>query len=99
MTADDARLKALFAADEPPFRDPAFSTAVMEAVARRRFASDLSLIAGVSAALGAVLWFAWPVVGPMLAPLGEVALPVTAGLTLAGIVLLLTERTPFALRI
>jgi hypothetical protein len=99
MMADDARLKALFAGDEPPARDPAFSTAVMEAVARRKFASDVSLIAGASAVLGAVLWFAWPVVAPMLAPLGEVALPVAAGLTLAGIVLLLAERTPSALRI
>lgn len=99
MTADDVRLKALFAQDEPPARDPEFSTAVMAAVARRKFASDVSLIAGGSVVLAAALWFAWPVVQPMLAPLSDMALPVAAGLTLAGIVLLLAERGPATLRI
>lgn len=99
MTADDARLKALFALDEPPARDPAFSAAVMKAVAQRKFAADVTLIAGGAGILAAALWFAWPVVQPMLAPLGEVALPVAAGLTLAGLVVLAAERAPAALRI
>jgi hypothetical protein len=99
MTADDARLKALFSGDEPSARDPAFSAAVLEAVIRRKFASDMGLIAGGSALLAAALWFAWPVVQPMLAPLGEIALPVAAGLTLAGLLMLAAERAPAALRI
>jgi len=37
---DDDRLKALFAYDEPPARDPAFSAAVMEKIMRRRFLAD-----------------------------------------------------------
>lgn len=99
MTADDARLKALFALDEPPASDPAFSAAVMEAVAQRKFAADVTLIAGASGVLAVALWFAWPVVQPTLAALGDVALPVAAGLTLAGIVLLAAERAPAALRL
>lgn len=99
MTADDARLKALFAHDEPPVRDPAFSVAVMEAVAQRKFATDMTLIAAAAGALSAALWWAWPVLQPMLAPLADAALPVAAGLTMAGIVLLLAERLPSALRV
>ena len=48
MTQADDRLKALFALDEPPARDPAFSTAVMEQVMRRRFQEDVALLCGVS---------------------------------------------------
>ena len=99
MTADDARLKALFAADEPPARDPAFQAAVMEAVAQRKFVADVTLLSAAAGALAGALWWSWPVVQPMLAPLGEVALPVAAGLTLAGLVLLAAERAPAALRI
>ena len=40
MDADD-RLKTLFAQDEPPARDPAFSAAVMAEIARRRFLDDV----------------------------------------------------------
>lgn len=38
MDEADDRLRALFAQDQPPARDPHFETAVMEAVMRRELA-------------------------------------------------------------
>ena len=43
----DAHLKALFAEDQPPARDPAFSAAVMAAGVRRRFLWDVARLSGV----------------------------------------------------
>lgn len=99
MAANDAQLKALFAVDEPPARDPAFQTAVMEAVAQRKFVMDVTVVSAGAGLLAGALWWAWPVLQPILAPLHDIALPVAAGLTLAGIVLLAAERAPAALRI
>ena len=48
----DARLKALFAQDEPPARDPVFSAAVMAEVVRRRFLADMALLGAAAAAGG-----------------------------------------------
>lgn len=83
MTEADARLKALFAEDEPPARDPAFSTAVMAEVARRRFVADVGLLAIVAAAGGFVLWAAWPTLSPLLTTTSAGLVPVMACLTLA----------------
>lgn len=83
MTDADARLKALFAEDEPPHRDPAFSAAVMAEMARRRFIADVGLLAIATAAGGFVLWAFWPVVSPLLATTSEGLVPVMACLTLA----------------
>ncbi|MFL5295903.1 MAG: hypothetical protein ACJ798_05925 [Phenylobacterium sp.] len=92
MTQADDRLKALFALDEPPARDPAFSTAVLERMMRRRFQEEVLMLCGVTI-LGAVgLWVIWPVLEPALvtlsqgfAPaLGAVALGVCAWIVLGG---------------
>jgi hypothetical protein len=78
MTADD-RLKALFAEHEPPARDPAFSAAVIERMARRRCLQDMGLLAGVSAVGGVALWGFWPLIHPALGQLsGELAPAVVA---------------------
>jgi hypothetical protein len=82
MDADD-RLKALFAEDEPPARDPAFSAAVMAEIARRRFLGDLSLLAAATAAGGFLLWAVWPSLEPALTGLSQGLAPVVGGLTLA----------------
>jgi hypothetical protein len=91
--ADD-RLKALFAQDEPPARDPAFSTAVMEAVVRRRFIEDLALLSGVTLVGGAVLWALWPSLSPVVTSLSQGLAPVAACLTLAAIVVTLAGGRP-----
>ena len=83
MTPADERLKALFACDEPPARDLAFSTAVMERLARRRCLQDLAFLAGVTA-LGAIaLWALWPVLEPALTTLSGRLAPGAVALALA----------------
>ena len=92
MTQADDRMKAAFAQDEPTARDAAFSTAVMEAVMRRRFQEDLALVGAVSIAGGGALWAVWPAlqlalvaVSQGLAPaLGAVALALCALVILNG---------------
>ena len=91
MTQDDVRLKDLFAQDEPPARDPAFSTAVMEKVARRRFVVDVARLSGATALGGLVLWALWPALTPVLTDLGPALMPVAASVTLAVMVLLALE--------
>lgn len=83
MTDADDRLKALFAEDEPPARDPVFAAAVMAEIARRRFLVDMGLLAAATTAGGFVLWALWPVLSPMLTTVSQGLVPVVACLTLA----------------
>lgn len=76
MTSPDDRLKALFAAAEPPAADPAFSTAVMETVARTEFRRDMIVLAMVSLVGAAVLAMLWPILSPVLALVGQGLIPV-----------------------
>jgi len=95
MTDADLRLKALFAEDEPPARDPAFSTAVMEELARRRFAADIALLAAVAVGCGFALWLVWPRLAPLMPTLAEGLAPLGACATLAvAAVMLLDGRIP-----
>jgi hypothetical protein len=64
----DRLLTALWAADAPPARDPAFELAVMEALARRRLLREVLALAPATAAGAALLWALGPVVGAALAP-------------------------------
>lgn len=66
MPAADDRLKALFALDDPPARDPAFSAAVMEQLMRRRFLEDVAFLSVATVAGGVALAILWPVLEPML---------------------------------
>jgi hypothetical protein len=92
MTQADDRLKALFAEDLPPARDPVFSTVVMEQVMRRRFREDVAMLSGVSVVGAGAMWFVWPTlqtalvaVSQGLAPaLGAVALAFCATMILGG---------------
>jgi hypothetical protein len=92
MPPADERLSALFALDEPPLRDPAFSTLVMERVMRRRFQEEVAWLSVLAIAGGGLLWVLWPVLQPMLvalsrgfAPaLGAIALGVCAWIVLGG---------------
>jgi hypothetical protein len=83
MTPADDRLKALFAADEPPARDPAFSTAVMERLARRRCLEDLAFLGGLSGLGGLALWAIWPVLQPALTAVSGELAPAAFGLAVA----------------
>ena len=88
-TAVDARLRALFAADAPPARDPMFSAAVMARVARRQFLRDVALHSGVTVLGALVLWALWPTLQPLVADLGRQLAPVAACLTLAAIAIVM----------
>jgi len=94
MTDADDRLKALFALDEPPARDPGFTTAVMEEIARREFRADMLQLAGVTALGALVLWALWPVVTPILTTASEALLPAAAGLALAAALTWLAGERP-----
>lgn len=97
MDADD-RLKALFAGDEPPARDPEFSTAVMQRVMRREFRADLGVLAGGAVVGGLALWALWPVVLPAMVRLSHELAPTAALLALAaGAVVILGGRPRTAL--
>jgi hypothetical protein len=98
MTQADDRLKALFAEDEPPARDAAFSMAVMERLVRRRFQEDVAILCGVSVAGGAVLWPLWPVLQPALVTLSQGFAPVLGAVALAACaVMVLGGRARIAL--
>jgi hypothetical protein len=91
MTTSDDRLKALFAADLPPARDPAFQANVLAALVRRRFLGELGLISAASA-LGAVaLGVLWPTLGPVLARLGRDLAPAAIALAVAVSILALAS--------
>ena len=98
MTDADDRLKALFAQDEPPARDPAFSAAVMAEVIRRRFIVDMALLASAATAGGFLLWAVWPSLQPLVAALAPGLAPVGACLTLAAAAVLLLDRGVIPLR-
>ena len=98
MDKSDDRLKALFAQDEPPARDPAFQTAVMEAVMRREFRADLLVLAGGTLVGGLALWALWPVALPVVTRLAHDLAPTAALLALAaGAVVILGGRPQAAL--
>jgi hypothetical protein len=92
MTQADDRLKALFAHDDPPGRDPLFEMAVMEALVRQRFQEDVAVLCGVSILGGGVLWLIWPALASALAAvslgvspaLGAMALAICAMMILGG---------------
>lgn len=92
MTDADARLKALFAEDEPPARDPLFTTEVMAAIARRAFYLDVAMLSGVTVLGGLVLWACWPVLSLFAQAAGPQLTPIAAGLTLAATAVILLER-------
>lgn len=82
MTSPDDRLKALFAQDEPPARDPAFSAAVMERLARRRWLHELAFLGSMSVAGALGLWASWPVLEPALTVLSGRLAPAAVALAL-----------------
>jgi hypothetical protein len=95
---DDDRLKALFAYDEPPARDPAFTSAVMGEVMRRRFLADVAMLSGVSALGGMALWALWPSLQPVVVALAQGLAPaMVAGALALGAGVVLSGRRPAAL--
>lgn len=95
---NDDRLKALFAYDEPPARDPAFSSAVMEELMRRRFLTDVAVLSGVSALGGTALWALWPSLQPALVAISQGLAPaIVAGALALGAAVVFSGRRPAAL--
>lgn len=83
MDALEARLKALFAEDEPPARDAAFAARVAQVAARRRLRADLTWLALACGAAAAALFVFAPVLAPAVEVLARELAPVAAGLVLA----------------
>ncbi len=83
MTQADDRLRALLCEDQPPARDPGFSTAVMEKVMRRRFREDVAMLSGVSVAGGGALWLVWPTLQPALVAVSQGLAPALGAIALA----------------
>src|SRR5689334_5299147 len=83
MPSADERLKALFALDEPPARDPEFSTAVMERVMRRRFQEEVAWLSVLALAGAGGLWILWPVLQPVLVALSRGFAPALGAFVLA----------------
>jgi hypothetical protein len=83
MSDPDLLLSDLWAADEPPVRDPGFTIAVMEKVQRRRTALGLLSLTVFTVAMSAVLWALGPVIrqgfAPVLANMGARGLAEIAG--------------------
>lgn len=97
MSDDDARLSAFFAASEPPARDPAFTAAVMEAVARDRFRWEMAQLALFSLVGGAILWAVWPSLEPVIAQIGGGLAPAGAALVAAAAAVLLADGRALSL--
>ena len=91
MTPDE-RLKAAFAADEPPARDFGFSAAVMQGVARRQFQLSILKNVPIMLALMAVLWSAAPALEPLSEHLITGLQPVLAVLAVVVFVALVSLR-------
>jgi hypothetical protein len=95
---NDDRLKALFAHDEPPARDPAFSSAVMEELMRRRFLTDVAMLSGVSVLGGTALWALWPSLQPAVVAVSQGLAPAIVAAALAlGAAVVFSGRRPAAL--
>jgi hypothetical protein len=89
----DERLQAAFAADVPPARDLAFTVAVMEQVARRRFWLSLAMMVPPAGAAAVVLWAAAPTLQPLTDTLALDLLPALPALTVAAFLALISWRT------
>jgi hypothetical protein len=91
MTDPDDRLEALFAADLPPLRDPAFQTEVLAAVMRRKFLAELGLALAMSAIGALTLGVLWPALSPALASVGRTLLPAAIAVVAAVSILAFTS--------
>jgi hypothetical protein len=91
MTKLDDRLKAAFAADEPPLRDRAFTAQVLGRLERRSFLIDIAVQGAFALAAGGVLWGLWPELSPLIRDWTPTLAP-AAALIAAGLSLLLVDR-------
>lgn len=89
QTADD-RLKALFASDAPPARDPVFASQVFEALARRALLLDLAWLAALCLLGAALLWKTWPHLSAALETAAVGLAPVAVVSSLAGLLVAVT---------
>ena len=83
MRSPDERLKAIFAADQPSARDPAFVLAVLEAAEKRRLRVELVLQGLAATIAGALLWAAAPSLAGVAAQAAPLVAPVAAAVSVA----------------
>jgi hypothetical protein len=96
MTQADDRLKALFAIDEPPARDPGFSTVVMEQVMRQRLREEVALLCGVSVVFAGVLWLVWPTLQTALVTVSQGLAPALGAIAVAFCAVIILGGRPAA---
>lgn len=96
MSEADAILRSLLAVDEPPARDVAFTLAVMERVERRRFWTEVAMMAPAVLAACLVLWALAPALTELavrlIGPFGQNALLPILALVLSFAALAFTGR-------
>jgi len=69
MIDPDDRLRALWALDAPPARDPAFEAAVAVRIERRRLWQTVLELCAIAVAGLTGGWAAWPLVAAWLVPI------------------------------
>ena len=63
--SDGARLRALWALDEPPARDVSFEFQVMQRLLRRRLWTDIAALVPLAVGGGVALWALVPLLGSL----------------------------------
>ncbi|WP_394763450.1 hypothetical protein [Phenylobacterium sp.] len=96
MTQADDRLKALFALDDAPALDPAFSHAVMEQVMRQRLREEVALLCAVSVVAAGVLWLIWPTLQPVLVAVSHWLAPALGAIVVAACAAIILGARPTA---
>lgn len=95
MSEPDAKLAAFFAADEPPARDYAFTSEVMQRLARRRLSRELAALTLASLMGAAMLWALWPVLAPVVFDLSHALAPAAVAVFAVMAVSVVVTGRPF----
>ncbi|OYU70115.1 MAG: hypothetical protein CFE28_08985 [Alphaproteobacteria bacterium PA2] len=74
MKADE-KLKALFAEDMPRARDLVFQESVLQALARKIFWQELSILAAACGSAVVLIWMVAPSLEPLLIQFGRLLTP------------------------
>lgn len=95
MSDPDAKLAAFFAAEAPPARDHAFTSEVMQRLARRRLTRELAALSLASLVGAAMLWVLWPILAPVILDLSYALAPAAVAVFAVMAVSLVVTGRPF----
>jgi hypothetical protein len=85
MSDPDSLLADLWAADEPPERDPGFVLSAMEAIERRQLWLNMAALGVIAGVIGLVSWAVAPEVAAMARALFPADTAIAATLSGAGL--------------